>query len=132
MTQKVVRASVPTLLIITPLRHSAAGLCSPRQPPAMSSADNKITEEELLRCIMAALSSEKVAPKRPAPTQGEEIIFAETTGAGYTGSTDASSSTRARTSDRLPPSPPKSTRQLKQWQPLCYKFPASQGEVRGL
>ena len=117
MTQKVVRASVPTLLIITPLRHSAAGLCSPRQPPAMSSPDNKITEEELLRCIMAALSSEKVAPKRPAPTQGEEIIFAETTGAGYTGSTDASSSTRARTSDRLPPSPPKSTRQLKQWQP---------------
>ena len=112
-----VRACQHALPTTIPLCHSAAGLCSQRQPPAMSSPDNKITEEELLRCIMAALSSEKVAPKRPAPTQGEEIIFAETAGAGYTGSTDASSSTRARTSDRLPPSPPKSTRQLKQWQP---------------
>ena len=101
----------------------------------MSSPDNKITEEELLRCIMAALSSKKAAPKRPAPTPGEEIIFADTTGAGYIywidrcflvygysyiGSPTAFSPQANATAEALAA------------EALCYKFSASQGEVRGL
>ena len=125
--KKKARAYQRTLPTTVPLCHSAAGLCPQRQPPAMSSPDNKITEEELLRCIMAALSSKTAAPKRPAPAQGEEIIFADTTGAGNTESTDASSSTGTRTSDRLPPSPPKPTRQPKHWQP---KLSATNSQLR--
>ena len=58
---------------------------------------------------------------------GEEIIFADIMGAGYTGSTDASSSTGTRTLDRLPPSPPTPTRQPKHWQP---KLSAESSQLR--